>query len=276
MARIRTRGEQQQHRRRNFRHLHPPLPAPLAEQERCNDRGHCRAERPLVALDRLAGEACFCLVFFHFAEAVADDLFHLSGAIAEQNVEAPARFRNFPHARLVELRLHILPAVILEKFYSAALHRHGNQRAVRGTEADGESVEALLARARRSDGVRLEFFAVGENDQRAMLALALAECLVRRPDRIREICPATRDDVRINLLQRLAHRAEIRRERRLQKRRSRKREQPHAVALDLVQQILRGELCAREPVRLEVRREHRVRGVHRDDHIASALPLLLP
>ena len=276
VACIRTRGEQHE-RRRDFHRLHLCLPAPLAEQQRRDDCRDGRTERPLVALDRLPGKACVCFVFFHFAEAVGDDLLHLRRAVLQVNVEASARFRNFAHARLVELRLHILPLVVAQEFRPAApAVAHRDERAIRRAEADGENVEAFLARARRHDGIGLQFLAIGKYDQRPVLALAFAECLVRRLDRVREIRPAARDDVRVQLLQRLAHRAEIRRERRLQKRRARECEQPDAITLDLVQQILRGELRAREAVRQEVRREHGIRRINRDDHIAPALPFFLP
>ena len=274
MTRLRPRREQHQRRRRDPRDLRAA--PPLAEQHRRDHRANRRTERPLVALDRNPGKSCVGFVFFHFAEAVADDLLHFRRAVSERNVEAPARFRNFPHPRFVELRLHVLALIVAQELRPAAGRRNRNQRAIRRAEADRENVKAILVRPRGDHRIRLQLLAVGKNDQRAVLALAFSECLVRRLDRIREIRPAARDDVRVEFLQRVAHRAEVRRERRLQERRSGKRDQAHAVALDLIQQILGGELCAREPVRQEIRREHGFRGVDREDDVAPALPFLLP
>ena len=59
----------------------------------------------------------------------------------------------------------------------------------------------------------------------------------------------------------------IDRQRRLDKRGSRKCDQPGAIPLERVDQILRRELCPRQPVRQHISREHALRGIHRDHQI---------
>ena len=192
------------------------------------------------------------------------------------NVEASGRFRNFPQPVFVEPRFHDLPVLILHEIRPAIRARHRDERAVRRTEPDGENPHRAVQLFGGFHRVLVQFLAIGEKDERAVVALAFAKSLDRRLDRRRDVRAAARDDVGVEFAERVEHRAVIDRQRRLQKRAARKSDQPRAVALELADQILRRQLRAPEPVRREVGGEHAFRAVDGEDHVAPFALTLLP
>ena len=110
----------------------------------------------------------------------------------------------------------------------------------------------------------------------ARFSLCLCQGLDRDLDRLGEIRAAARDDLGVEFLERIEHRAVIDRERRLEKRAARKRDEPHAVAAELRDQILRRELCAREPAGREIVCQHALRDIDGEQHVAAFALALLP
>ena len=129
---------------------------------------------------------------------------------------------------------------------------------------------------RRLHRILFQFLAIGENDERPLVALAFAECIVRRRNRLRKIRAAARNNVGIQLRQRVLGRRKIRCQRSLQKRRARKRYHANTVALQMREQVLRSELGAFQPARLEICRQHRSRSIHGDQNVAPHLTALVP
>src|SRR5207237_5896135 len=87
---------------------------------------------------------------------------------------------------------------------------------------------------------------------------------------------AARDDADMDRVEALAEGALVERERALDEGAAGEGDEAGAVAPELRQQVLDGELRAAEAVRLHVAREHAARGVERDDEIDALAVHLLP
>ena len=109
-----------------------------------------------------------------------------------------------------------------------------------------------------------------------MVSLPALERLQARVHRRAEVRAAARDDADLDRVQALAEGALVERQRALHERAAGERDESGAVALELRQQVLDGELCPPEAVRLHVRREHAPRRVERDDQVDALAVHLLP
>ena len=109
-----------------------------------------------------------------------------------------------------------------------------------------------------------------------MVPLAALERLEAGGDRGAEVRAAARDDADVDRVEALAEGALVERERALDEGAAGERDETGAVALELRQQVLDGELRAAEAVRLHVGREHAARGVEGDDEIDALAMHLLP
>ena len=254
-GRHKTACQQQRDHRPRLRRL-CAAPLPLADEHRRSQQHQPGGERPLVALDRTARSLGVDVLFFHLSESVADDLQRLRRAGFEANIKASGRFCNFPEPALIEPRFHKLPALVLHKSRPAIRPRHRDERPIRRADADGKNAHRALQRLGGFHRVVVQLLAIGEKDERPVIALAFAKGLDRRLDRRRDIRAAERDDLGAEFLQRIEHGGVIHGQRRLQKRAPRKRDQPRAIAAELADQILRRQPRAPEPVRREVGSEH--------------------
>ena len=77
-------------------------------------------------------------------------------------------------------------------------------------------------------------------------------------------------------VQRLLEHAVVERQRALQERVAREGHQPDPIALELRHQVANGQLGARQAVRLQIRRQHALRGVEREQQVDAAAVGLLP
>src|SRR6185312_12953681 len=127
-------------------------------------------------------------------------------------VRAPGVGRDLPQRLLVEPRLHDLAVAVL---HIAAAFR-GNQLAFTGPDPDGVDLHAALARVlRRLLDAALVILAVGDEDERLVLALTALEGVERNVDRSPERRAAARDDADVERGEALGDRAVVERQRAL-------------------------------------------------------------
>src|SRR4029077_14720213 len=91
-----------------------------------------------------------------------------------------------------------------------------------------------------------------------------------------DVCAAARDHFRIKGVERFAESVIIERHRALQKGVASEGHEAHAVAVQLVQEIMHGEFCAGKPVRLHVLGEHALRSINGEKQLESLSMCFLP
>ena len=166
------------------------------------------------------------------------------------------------------MRLDELPGGIRQVPRASIFGGDGNEVSRGRSNADGEYSQALLRRCPgRRDSPSVEILTVRHEDENPVTRGTVFECGLCQPYRCRDIRAAARDRIRIQRLHRIPKGVVVSRDRRLQKSIPRKRDQPDSVAVEMPEQVLRGQLCACEPIRLHVGSQHTFRGVDRDQDI---------
>ena len=196
---------------------------------------------------------------------------------AERLVESARRLGDLAQPRRVEARLDELSARIADEARPALRIGHGDQLAGGRADAHGVDADALLRDlARGRDGAALEILAVGEHDQALLVPLLGGERSAASRSALARSVPAVRDDARIERLQRLEEGVVVERERGLEERGARERDQADAVVLEPADQVDDRELRALEAIRSRVLGQHAARHVDGEQHVDAAAVLLLP
>ena len=186
------------------------------------------------------------------------------------NIEPAGRLRDFLQPLFVQLRFHHLSVAVLHKSRRAALASDWNQRAFRCPDADRENPHAGISRGlRRLRRIAAQLFAIGKNNERAIADRALPVSLDCEIDRRRNIRASFWNRVRVEIVDRFHRRVVIDRQRRLEERAAGKCDQPHAISLQLVEQILRGKFHPLKPARRHVVRKHAARSIRRKNQVES-------
>ncbi len=261
--RMRARqGNRQRQRQRAV-----PAP-PFVEEKRGGEQGDPEAQRPLVTLDGTAGKPRIGLPLLQFSEPCLHQMAHVRRAVLQAGVKTAGGFGQRGERLLIQARFHKLPVGPFHKFHPPVFPRHGNERAAGGTDADGENPDLPGRFARRFEDAGAQVLAVGEEDQRPLVALPLAKGLQRHADRFGKVGAAQRDDAGIEFVEGSEDGALIDGQRRLQKGGPGKGDDAHAVALQGVEEILRGEFGPVQPVGRDVVGEHGTGDVHGEQDIA--------
>ena len=132
-----------------------------------------------------------------------------------------------------------------------------NERALRRAHPNRENSHARISRGlgclRR---ITVQLFAIGENDQRSISGGAFSKCVYGEIDRFGNIRPAFGNRLCVQIVNRFDGRFVIDCQRCLQKGATGTRDQSNAVALHLINEILRREFDAFEAIWLHVVRKH--------------------
>ena len=191
-------------------------PLPFSQQEPENQKSHGKSQRPLVAFQRLprGKEPCFRKI--HGLDSLLENI---PRRIRANRDEEPAGgFRDFREPVLVEARLNGFAGDIAHEVLPPVIGTERDQRAFGGADTYGEDPDSVLRRLFRGcDSIGIKFLTVGENDQRAGLALRLPECLFRSSDSRGDIGSAFRNDIRVQLVERVDHGGVVEGERGLEK-----------------------------------------------------------
>src|SRR5262245_31440394 len=168
------------------------------------------------------------------------------------------------------MRLNRLAVFVFREIGSAILARHRNEFAGRATDTHRENLHAIFrSRLRSSDCFAAKILPIGyenENFVRCGARLENRFCFVNGRG---DISSAARDDIDIECVERFAKRVVVERDWTLQKRTAGERNQTDAIAVEFRDEISDGELCAREPVRLHILRQHALRSVNREKEFKS-------
>ena len=263
VRRSRPRGRQRQpQQRRSHRHRPPPL----ADQGLQNQQGYRRAQRPLVALDRTPRSTRGDLLFLQLPDAVCHQPLH--GSRIERQIKPSRHLGNFFHARRIEFAHHHFTRGITHKLPGG----NRNLRPLLRANAHGENTDPVFRRLTRGrHTVCIKFFAVRNNNHRPGKTLRFAEGLLRRADGCGNVASASRNQIRVEFIHRRQYRTMIERQRRLKKGTSGKRHQADAVTTHFRNQIFGEQFGALQTRRRDIRRQHRPRHVHGDDHIPAAM-----
>ena len=262
-----SRQRKRQHQRVGW-HFAPPL----VDEQRGHQQSNPQPKRPLVALDGPVRHPGVNLFLAHPAKPFRHKAVHVGGTILQAQVKSARRLRNACERLFIQARFHKLPVGPLHKMRAALFAGDRDERAVRRADADGENAHLSCHFARSLDGVAAEVLAIGEEHQAAAFALAFAEGVCGGADRLGDVRAALRNDVHVEFVERGKDGGVVHRERCLQKGRAGECHESQAVALQGVEQILRGEFRALQPVGLHVVGQHGAGGVHGNQHIAAFAP----
>src|SRR5437588_1694643 len=106
-------------------------------------------------------------------------------------IKSASRLSDVAQSLFVQLRFHNLSGGIFDERGAAIFAVDWNERALRCADSDRENFHACIGGGlRQLDRVAAEFFAVGENYQRAISSRAFPKCLHREIDRLGNICAA--------------------------------------------------------------------------------------
>ena len=249
-------------------------PAFFPEEKPEHQKSHGQTERPLVALQRLTRGKDSRLCRIHRLDALLENL--LRGIRPDGHEEPTGRLRDLLQPGFIELRLNRLPGNIADEVLPPVLGPERDERAFRRADADGEDADPVLRGFfRRGDPIFIEFLSIGEEDERAGLAFRLPERLLGGCNRGRDIGSSFRDNIGVQLVERIDRGTVVKRERCLEKGGTGERDEPDPVAFEQADKILGEKLGARQPCGRNVRRQHALGSIHGDDDI-TALLLDLP
>ena len=189
----------------------------------------------------------------HLYESFAVELLHRARPIFEMQIKSVRGLRDIAQPFFIQLRFHHLTLHIFDESRAACLARDRNERTFRCAYADRENMHAVVDRGFCSfHRVAAQFFAIGENNERAIAGCAFAEGVIGERDRCGNVGAAFRDRFGVQGVDRFDRGFVINRERRLQKGAPGKRDQPDAIALQLIDEVLRGEFDPGESARRDV------------------------
>ena len=189
-------------------------------------------------------------MLLHFPQALLNDRLCSRRSIVQVDVEASRCIRDRLQLLLIQVGFDKLPLVILQEFRSTVRPGDGYQRAGGGSHADGKDPKLALHILCRLHGVVLEFLAIREQYESPVGALSLAKRIGRLPDGRGDVRPAAWDGAGVQRIQGVLDGGVIDGQRCFHKRVAGESDQAHAVPGERVDQILRRELCPRDPVRL--------------------------
>src|SRR5262249_6100054 len=211
------RHRREQQRRHRAAPATPARPgaarATLADQRLEHQEEEGDGEPQLAAQGEAALEAALHLALLERGDVIAVELRQAEPRTRGTQVDTAGVDRDALERRLVEPRLdHLAPAVLEE---AARLAR--NQLAFRRPDADREDAHAPFLSARhRLVEVALVALAVGDEDDRLMVALASLEGVEAGVDRRGQRGAATRDDAHLDGVEALQERTPVERERALE------------------------------------------------------------
>ena len=116
-------------------------------------------------------------------------------------IKSTGGLSDFAQPLFVELRFHNLSGGIFHECSSAVIAVNWNERALWRADANRENLYACIRRGFR--GLRCiaaEFFAIGENDQRAISGGAFSKRVNRQVNRFRNIRSAFRNRLRVEIV----------------------------------------------------------------------------
>ncbi len=162
-------------------------------------------------------------------------------------------------------------ACIIFQETTALIGRQRDEFAVRGSHANGEDLQSVLGRSLcRRHRVAFEILSIGHQDHDLVAARTALQRGVRLLDGARDVGAAAGNDVGIERAQGFVKSAVIKRDRGLQKGASGEGHESDGIAVQVADEIIDGEFGAREPVRLDVRRQHAARSVYGEDDVMAA------
>ena len=224
------------------------------------------AEGPLVTLDRTARALRVDLRLRHLADSFRGE--QPRRLLVERRVKSAGGFRDFFHARGIELRLHHLARRVAHEFSRSK----GNFRSLGGTDTDGEDTDTIGRRlARGGQTIGIEFLAVRNDDDGTGKSLGLGESFPARADGRGEVGAPLGYEVGVEFVEGGQHRAVVEGQRRLEEGGAREGDQTDAIAAQLGDQVLGQQLGPLQPGRCHVGGHHGTRNVHGNDHVASAV-----
>ena len=239
---------------RRDRAWHQSSQAPsLAHQKgRCEEK-HRGAQGPLIALNRSSRKPGVNVTGLHFRESVSKELLHRARSVFKMKIKSAGALRDSSQTFFVQLRFHDLPRAVFDEGGPAPFTIDRNERAFRGADTDCENPHAGVRRRLRAlQRIAAQLLAIRKNDYGPIADSALAKCAHGQSDRIRDIRAAFRNCIGVEIVDRFDRRVVVDRKRSLQKRAARKRDQTHAISLELVDEILHGQFHALKAVRLHI------------------------
>ena len=163
-----------------------------------------------------------------------------------------------------------MPFSSFAKSVSAVFTRYRDEFAGRAADTDCENLHAIFrSRLRSSDCFAAKIFAIGYENENLVRRCARLENRFGFVNGGGDISPAARNDIHIERVERFPERVVIECDWTLQKRTAGKRDQTDAIAVEFADEISDGELCAREPIRLHILRQHALRSVDREKEFES-------
>ena len=169
---------------------------------------------------------------------------------------------------------HVVVGVALPRHQRAAIVAHGNARrhaAALGHENQVDPLRTESLRGVENAGQRVVRLAVGEDHQYAIGELgARLQQLRALHQRGREVGAAGGRDVGIHGVEVQGQRGAVDCERRQDVAGAGERDEPDAVAVEILDQAVRFALRAPQPARRHVLGQHRARDVHRDHQVEAA------
>ena len=244
--------------------------AAVSRQEGKHETGRRCGKRPLVAFDRLTGGENPGLAEFHRLDAFLKNL--ASRFRADEREKTTRGGCNFLQSGFVQFRCDRLASGIPHKIRASVIEADRNQRSLGRSNANCKNTNPLGRRLFGGrDAIRVEFLAVGQNDERAGLSLGLSKSLPRGCDGRRHVGAAFGYDGGVQLVEGIGDCVVVERERGLQKGRAGKGNESDAIALQKADEVLSEKFRPSETRGRHVRRQHAARGVDRHDDIAAFL-----
>ena len=154
----------------------------------------------MILLERLAGCHDARLRGVHRLDAALEDF--LGRVRSEGGIESAGGRGDLGEAGLVEFRLDRLSCLVANEVLASVVGANRNERALRRSNAHGEDTNSeFLGSFGGCEAVRIEFFAVGENDKGTCLALGFSESFLRRRDGGGDVRSAFRNHVGVEFVE---------------------------------------------------------------------------
>ena len=228
-----------------------------ADEHFCDEESQRSKQRPVKLLPIYFCLAGIQIVASEGAEPLVVDRAQPFALLAEGLIHAAGRLGDLLECDFVEVRFHELARSVFGEIGPTILTRHGHEVAGSAADADGKNLQPALCRLfRGGNALAAQVLTVGDEHENSFRRRAGLEYSVGFADCGGNVCAATWNYFRIERVERFPEGVVVERHRALQKGVACKSHKAHAVAVQLVHEIVHSELCARKSIRLYVLGEH--------------------